>query len=90
MNNLGGSFATYLRQLLDAGFVMPILVATVSANGAACVVRYDASEKGDLDPTFVCNPTGDFRLPLNLMFVDARGEAARLVIAPDGQTKLLH
>lgn len=89
MNEMTQAVADALQALLEQGFKLPLRVAAVSVNGAAAVLTYDAGRDG-LAPTFLLEPTGDFALPLNMMFVDARGEAARMLIEPSGKSRLTH
>lgn len=83
------SLAEALQALLDQGFTLPFCVAAVGINGVAAMMTYDTAPNG-LAPTFQLEPTGDMALPINMMFVDARGEAARLLIKPSGERRLTH
>ncbi|NIR30095.1 MAG: hypothetical protein GWN84_12430 [Gammaproteobacteria bacterium] len=67
-------------------FVPPLYVAVLAANGEAMVVHYKvASDLESLEAEIVAEhlPDGRMRLPVNLLFVDSRGQAARMRIDPD-------
>jgi hypothetical protein len=72
-----------IRQLLDRGFQMPIHFAAVGANGAAVIGTYRSfSDRSGLD----CQITGrapapeGMIAPVNIMYVDSRGESALVVL----------
>lgn len=75
-----------LRQLLDTGFEMPIHFAAVDTNGSVVAGTYRrASRRGH---GFDCritvqnvSPEG-LTAPVNIMYVDRRGEAALVVLRP--------
>ena len=87
MDDLVQAMAECLQSLLDSGFEAPLHVAGVARNGSAFVVTYELTKDG-LEPTFRLEPNGAFALPVNMMFVDQRGEAARLVIGQSGERHL--
>jgi hypothetical protein len=75
------------------GFVLSFRPVAVSVNGSFMVGEYTPNaDSSGLD----CKTNGQkvvgagYRLPINIMLVDSRGEAARMVIAQDGARKLLH
>ena len=77
--------ANSIRQLLDSGFEMPIHFAAVGTNGAVVAGTYRASPHGR---SFECQitvqtmkPEG-LTAPVNVMYVDRRGEAALIVLRP--------
>ena len=77
--------ANSIRQLLDSGFEMPIHFAAVGTNGAVVAGTYRASPHGR---SFECEitvqtmkPEG-LTAPVNVMYVDRRGEAALIVLRP--------
>jgi hypothetical protein len=76
---------TSIRQLLDSGFEMPIHFAAVGTNGAVVAGTHRAAHHGRL---FECQitvqtmkPEG-LTAPVNVMYVDRRGEAALVVLRP--------
>ncbi len=77
------NFADILSKLLSSGFEPPIWLATISLNGCALTVRYDQDPDGSGFSATVLSehfPEPTMQLPINLMCVDSRGEAARVVI----------
>jgi hypothetical protein len=82
---LAEEMAQLLRDVLDQGFLPPLAVATVAANGSVIVFRYEAPDNAPgLTATVLCEHlTGDvMALPINLMIVDQTGRAAHVVIDP--------
>lgn len=79
MTDLGSQLGDFLAQLILSGFTLPVHVAAVASNGTHAVVRMDGQAV-----EFLCEPKGNFELPINAMFVDRRGEAARALIGPSG------
>ena len=77
-----------LTSLGERGFELPLHVVTISINGTMFFVRYDADESaGNLAATLLTShPQKDafLAVPINLIFVDAWGEAARILIKADG------
>ncbi len=77
-----------LTSLGERGFELPLHVVTISINGTMFFMRYDADESaGNLAATLLTShPQKDafLAVPINLIFVDARGEAARILIKADG------
>jgi hypothetical protein len=76
---------TSIRQLLDSGFEMPIHFAAVGTNGAVVAGTYQPANHGG---SFQCQitvqttkPEG-LTAPVNVMYVDRRGEAALVVLRP--------
>jgi hypothetical protein len=74
---------TSIRQLLDSGFEMPIHFAAVGTNGAVVAGTYRETDHGR---SFECQitvqtmkPEG-LTAPVNVMYVDRRGEAALVVL----------
>jgi hypothetical protein len=74
-----------IRQLLESGFEMPIHFAAVGTNGAVLAGTYRAVAHGR---SFECQitvqtmkPEG-LTAPVNVMYVDRRGEAALIVLRP--------
>ena len=83
MDDVSQHLADCIVQLIDNGFELPLHVAGIARNGAALVATYSAGDNG-LETSFKLLPSGHFATPINLMFVDARGEAARVVFASHG------
>jgi hypothetical protein len=91
-NPLARAIGEALQQLLEKGFEWPLHAAAVGVNGSAIVLRYNADGEG---PRVQClaeyePPNAMMDLPINIMISDARGEAARIVIGPDGKSRMVH
>jgi hypothetical protein len=83
-------FAEFLKELLDRGFTLPIHFAVIAANGATFVARYTADvEQDGLACEIVAehHVDGMMQLPINMMFVDTTGEAARIVFEATGERR---
>jgi hypothetical protein len=79
-----------INALLQRGFELPLYVACISANGSVLVGRYEAGDtRVEFRDLLEHRENDVFTLPVNMMVVDARGEAARVVIRSDG-TQYLH
>jgi hypothetical protein len=82
-----------LTECLQNGFVLPLIAACIAVNGGVFVLRYTADEGGGLRAESLAqhNEAGAMMvLPINIMVSDARGEAARVFIGPDGKTQMMH
>ncbi len=75
--------ANVLISLREKGFVLPYNFAIIGVNGALVAGVFTEADSGDgLDCVFTAEHMPDDRglaTPMNMMFVDARGEAARVV-----------
>jgi hypothetical protein len=90
MEDARQALAECLRELIEEKyFAPPLQVAIIGANGNACILSYEVSSDG-LDASFRFADNGELGLPLNMMIVDSRAEAARLLISLRGERKLLH
>jgi hypothetical protein len=85
MRSLIYDSADSIRQLLDSGFEMPIHFAAVGTNGAVVAGTYRVASRGR---SFECQITVETKrpegltAPINVMYVDCRGEAAVVVLRP--------
>jgi hypothetical protein len=73
-----------IRQLLESGFEMPIHFAAVGINGAVVAGTYRALPHGSFECQITVQtmkPEG-LTAPVNVMYVDRRGEAALVVLRP--------
>jgi hypothetical protein len=83
-------FAEILGGLIDRGFVLPFHFAALGSNGSVLAGSFRADETGG---GLTCEIAAEhfvekvFVAPINVMFVDARGEAARVAIGPDGEER---
>jgi hypothetical protein len=91
MERLTQWFAEALEHLLALGFKPPIRLAAVAVNGSVIVVSYDCSTGGRMDCQFLAeySQAEGFQLPINMMYVDQRGEAARFLIAKSEDRPML-
>ena len=72
-----------IQQLLDQGFEMPIHFAAVGTNGSVVAGTYRASAPGGVG--FDCQITvrtegQNLTSPIDIMYVDRRGESALIVL----------
>ena len=81
------SLARILEALLERGYEPPIHCAVVGVNGSlvAALFRKVAGEER-LSSTCTAEYFVDegFTLPINMLFVDSRGEAMRVLVQADG------
>jgi hypothetical protein len=77
--------AASVRQLLRKGFEMPIHFAAVGTNGSvvAGTFRFSRS-RDDFDCQITIQPSvvESLTAPINIMYVDRKGEAALVVLRP--------
>lgn len=78
-----------LTQLLADGFEPPIILTGVGKNGSLLAVEYTPADEGHLSSEILAERVRDetFTVPVNLLFVDARGEAARVVLDASGSRR---
>jgi hypothetical protein len=71
-----------IQQLLDKGFEMPIHFAAVGTNGSVIAGTFRFSQGGkDLDCQITVHPPHHgLTAPVNIMYVDRRGETALVVL----------
>lgn len=78
--------AECLAELRRRGFTPPFYFAAIGVNGTAVVGMFVADGQGGLRAQIGgAWPTGELLAPVNIMFSDARGEAARVVLLADEQ-----
>ena len=85
LTQLAETIGQLLTQMVEAGGKFPIRTVCVSCNGSMLYTRLDGP--GELQVQLaehIVEP--GFALPLNLMFVDADGNALRAVIELDQDT----
>jgi hypothetical protein len=81
-NALTLAMAEALRVLIEEhGFEPPLFLSVIAVNGSVMAFRYRQGDDGPKTEVLAeyLDATG-FALPINIMFVDARGEAARMRI----------
>jgi hypothetical protein len=77
--------AASVRQLLRKGFEMPIHFAAVGANGSVVAGTFRSSRsRENFDCRITVQPSAleSLTAPINIMYVDRRGEAALVVLRP--------
>jgi hypothetical protein len=91
MENLEGltqSLGNAVGEMLAHGFQLPLRFALIAGNGCMMIGVYEPSAdadrlEGNVIGTFVPEGEEGFRPPMNIMFVDPRGEATRVVFTAD-------
>jgi hypothetical protein len=78
-----------IQKLLEDNFELPIHSVIVGINGSILVGRYESSDGENLifTPLIDHCPSGMVKLPVNIMFVDAQGEAARVLFKAPNDVK---
>ena len=72
-----------VQQLLDGGFEMPIHFAAVGTNGSVVAGTYRSSPNGrgfDCRITVQTSKPEGLTAPVNIMYVDRKGESAVVVL----------
>jgi hypothetical protein len=87
LNNLSDTLGEVVRILREKGFVPPIRCACITANGSFIYFEYRPGPDGKALETNVLaeHDAGAYRMPMNVVFVDNDGDAARVLIAPGGE-----
>jgi hypothetical protein len=80
-----------LTRLLNEGYTLPLSVAYIGHNGAISGGRYDEIDAIGLDFTLLTfHLEGDGpTLPIHMLVVDQRGEAVRVVFAPETAPRII-
>jgi len=76
--NLVEQLCAVLEMATTRGFSHPLYLAGLAANGNAFVASFHPDHAEPCE--FTVEPTGDMRLPINIMIADASGRACRAVI----------
>ena len=83
-----------LLLLVEAGFKMPMILTSVNRYGSVMLAEYTAvpSRKDHWDMEMLAQRMKSelFEPPINMLFVDARGEVARVVFDAAGERRILH
>ncbi|HMK76263.1 MAG TPA: hypothetical protein VK568_08820 [Thermodesulfobacteriota bacterium] len=82
------NFGQILEILLQNGFEAPLFVAVIASNGAFMIGRYDEDGENLRWTKLADSNSSELRPPINIMYVDTRGEAARIVIKPTGESEI--
>ena len=82
-DGLSDELCSAMQTLYDGGHKLPYTLAGVCRHGHAFVARFAVNDdETGVEVSFILDPTGDMASPINVMAVDSRGEAARIVLAP--------
>jgi hypothetical protein len=76
-----------LEQCQERGMPLPYLLVMAGINGCILAARYVQSDDG-LEAEVLIDDGGVMALPINIMIIDATGEAARVSITKDEGMKL--
>jgi hypothetical protein len=83
-----------LTLLLEGGFVMPIILTSIDRYGSVMVAEYTPmpGKKDHWDCAMLAERMKSelFEPRINMLFVDARGEVARVVFDVHGERRILH
>src|SRR5215470_15940755 len=83
-----------LLLLLEGGFVMPIILTSIDRFGSVMVAEYTSmpGKKDHWDCAMLAERMKSelFQPPINMPFVDARGEVARVVFDVHGERRIVH
>jgi hypothetical protein len=83
--------AGILHELIEHGFELPIQCALIGVNGSVSASLIQKVEgQPDLSSVRTVEHVvdGRFAVPINVFFVDSRGEAVRVLVRKDGQVEL--
>ena len=88
MEGLTELLANVLNKCQQRGMPLPYLLVAVAINGSIMGARYVQHGGRGLDAEFLVEHTVDdmMMLPMNIMIVDAKGEAVRVLITKEGVT----
>lgn len=86
LETLGDAFGEIFSECRGLGMPLPYLAALVGINGSSTVYRLTAGQDHDgLDAEFLMTHEvgGGFQTPINIMIVDASGDAVRVTMGHD-------
>jgi hypothetical protein len=90
--------AKQIRQILlllqESGFTLPIILTSIDRYGSVMLAEYTTvhGKKDHWDCEIIAEHMKSelFEPPINMLFVNARGEAARVVFDAAGERRILH
>ena len=85
--------AEAIRECLEQGFQLPVYAAIIASNGACAFLRFvDAGDDESVIPELMTQHLAepDMLLPVNIMFSDPAGHAARMLIETTDSTPALN
>jgi hypothetical protein len=80
--------ARLLERLLDEGWKFPVHYSAISNDGSMVLGKY--WKPGEAEVITSHCPSGQFVLPMNMMLVDERGQAALVKWARDSEPVIVH
>jgi len=86
-------FGEVIQNLLDKEFQAPLYFCAIAVNGSMDIGSFERiGDTADLHPNFLAqHSTADLHaLPIHLLFVDPKGQAARIVIQGSGEPQIIH
>src|SRR3954447_2467410 len=80
---LGLYFGDVFKQCEESGMVVPFVACAISPNGSVIALRMN----GNSDVQFLAEHTegGGFKLPMTMVVVDRKNEAAKITIDTTGK-----
>jgi len=87
------SLARILDALLERGYQPPIHFAAMGVNGSLIAALFHrAANENHFSTTCTAQYFVDesFALPINMLFVDSRGEAVRVLVESDGLAQFMN
>ena len=85
--------AEAIRECLEQGFELPVYAAIIASNGACAFFRFvDAGDDESVIPELLTQDLTEpgMVLPVNIMFSDPTGHAARMLIEATDSTPALN
>ena len=85
--------AEAIRECLEQGFELPVYAAIIASNGACAFFRFvDAGDDESVIPELMTQHLAEpgMLLPVNIMFSDPAGHAARMLIETTDSTPALN
>lgn len=86
-------FEEVIENLLGKGFQPPLYFCAIAVNGSMDIGTFEKiGDSTDLRANFLAqHSTADLHaLPIHLMFVDPKGQVARVVIKGSGEPQIIH
>jgi hypothetical protein len=80
--------ADLVTQLSTQGFENPLYFAAIERTGRTSIGSSSPTQEGWIEPLPGQADVAPDRLPIHIMFVDARSRAAHAVIEPSGATSV--
>ncbi len=82
-----------LKELLGKGWKAPIFASVIAVNGSMIGCEYNyGGDQGNVNCKVLTeyhHPSNVFTLPVNVMFMDSTGRAARMTITEQPEEKII-